>query len=142
MPYAAKSFWERIRLLAKQPTWWAEVSIASSLTIWAVICALENHHLNQTSFHIIVRMAPEIFWERLALAAGAFHLLALIINGSSVWLRGHNWRAAACLVSVWFLTLLLINFFSAKVVPPGAAFYIAPLCVDLVALFKNLRRTA
>jgi hypothetical protein len=137
------SFWRRIQLLTRQPIWWAEVSIAVSLTIWACLCIANQNGLNHYhSFNLLVSVAPEVTWERMALAAGSFHILALFVNGASPWMNGHNWRIAACLCSAWFLTFLLINFLTLKVIPPGAAFYLVPLSMDLVALFKNVGRTA
>jgi hypothetical protein len=142
MPNSARTLWRRIRLLARQPIWWAEASVAASLTIWALICIHSPHGLNHYhSFNLLLSVASETTWERLALAAGAFHVVALVVNGKGAWLDGHHWRIAACLCSAWFLTFLLINLLSLTPVPPGSAFYIVPLGMDLVALYKNATRT-
>ena len=142
MPYDAPNFWRRIVLLSRQPTWWAEVSVASSLTLWALLCMLSPNQMNRIAFHMLLNIAPEYVWERLALAAGAFHIVALFVSGSHPLLIGYNWRIAASLCSAWFISFLLISLVSARPIPPGTAFYLVPLCMDLLALAKNVRRTA
>lgn len=141
LPYQAKTFWQRIRRLAQQPTWWVEVSIALSLTLWAAFCIAERHSLTHKSFSLLLSFAPEFWWERMALGAGLFHIVALVMNGAHPLLHGYNWRVAASAFSAWFLSFMVINFLSAPVTPPGTAFYLVPLGFDLFAMYRNLRRT-
>ena len=143
LPYKAPTFWLRIKLLVMQPTWWMEVSIAASLTTWAIICLATSHGIQHNrSYQFMFSIWPLEVWARLALAAGLFHVVALVINGASPYLNGHNWRAVASFLSAWFISFIILDFFMVSPTPAGLAFFVVPLVFDLLALAKNVRRTA
>jgi hypothetical protein len=112
--------------------WWAEFFGAFGLVGFALVCLVSPDALSQTNFWPLLRVAPEIVWERAAFLIGFLQLFGLALDNRSV-------RAGIAFLSAGLVGSIFANFLHLGHWPPPAiGFYFAGFCCNCMALWKNI----
>lgn len=120
--------------LTQRDFWWAEFFSSIALILWACVNILSPKALSTQNFWPLLQVAPDIFWEHSALAAGSFQLLALVADSKAA-------RAAAAFLSTWLVGAMTTNMLMLAHWPPGSiGFYFSSLCTNMMALWKNIAK--
>ena len=125
-------FWTALQRLLAKDFWWAEFFSALGLVIWALVNMASPRALSQDNFGVLLHIAPERFWEEVALALGGLQIAALASDIS--WAR-----AIAAGLCGYLLSIIVLNMLGLGHWPPGGiGFYIAALLTQSMALWKNI----
>lgn len=125
--------WKRAAAIFHREPWWAEFWAAVGALNWAIWSALIPVGPDQIpAFHIVTRLAGEVFWQVSGALLGALQIAALVVNS-------RNWRRGTCFLGSWWWMFLLLAIALANTSTPSLALYAVMAAINLFSLVR-LRR--